>query len=494
MIGLQQTRPGGRIMKYSFRLLPFVFSLLLTSCMVGPDYVRPVAVEPEAWRYQITAAEDVVNTAWWQQFDDPVLDDLVRYALESNKDVRLAAARVEEYAARVDIARAGLYPQLGYDGSAGRFRSSLESGGLPPGASRTNDSYSALLNVGWELDFWGKIRRATEAARAQLLAEEESRRTVILTLVTAVTDGYVLLRALDEQLVIARRTLKSRGDSLHLFQLQFEGGVVSELEIAQLKSEYEQAAVRIPSIERQIALQENLLSVLLGRNPGPIERGKSIDELLMPAVPAGIPSEVLARRPDIRQAEQQLIAANAQIGVAKAQYFPSISLTGLFGYASTALSELFNSAANLWDVSGLVLGPIYTGGALSGQVRVSEAVQRQALEGYLLTVQTAFREVDDALVSYQKFQEELEAQGRRVNALQEYSRLANLRYNEGQVSYIEVLDAERRLFDAELLFTQNQNAVYNSLVAIYKAMGGGWIETAGVVADEVDFPARAKDK
>jgi multidrug efflux system outer membrane protein len=321
-----------------------------------------------------------------------------------------------------------------------------------------------------------------------LLAQEEARRSVILTLVTSVANSYVDLRNLDQQLEIARRTLKARADSLKLFELQFEGGVVSELEVAQVRSEYEQAAVRVPSIERQIAQRENALSVLLGRNPGPVARGRPIDELQLPEIPAGIPSDLLDRRPDIQRAEQNLVAANAQIGIARAQYFPSISITGLFGYASTAFSELFESTANLWNLSGAALGPIFTGGRLSGQLRASEAVQKQALQAYLLSVQTAFREVNDALVSVQKRREELDALGRQVDALRQYAHLARLNYDEGQVSYIEVLDSQRRLFDAELVYTQTQSLVYAALVNMYKAMGGGWIVAAEKIADQVDFP------
>ena len=460
----------------------------VTGCTVGPDYVKPELDTPEDWRFRIEDATGTVNTQWWEQFNDPVLDALINEALVNNKDVRIAAARVEEFAARVDITRAGFYPQIGYDGSAGRNSTSLDAAaGLPAGTSRINDSYLAALNVGWELDVWGRIRRSTEAARAQLLAAEEGRRTVILTLVSAVASSYTNLLSLDRQLEIAIHTLETRGKSVELFETKFEGGVVSALEVAQIRSEYEQAAVRIPSLERQIALQENALSVLLGHNPGDIPRGKAIDELVLPKVPEGMPSELLARRPDIQRAEQDLIAANAQIGVARSQYFPTISLSGLFGYASTELSDLLQGSSEIWGIGADALGPIFTGGSISARVRATEAVQRQALVGYAQTVQTAFREVDDALISSVKFREELEAQGRRVSALQDYAHYAQVRYDEGQVSFIEVLDSERRLFDAELLHAQSKNDVYASLIGIYKAMGGGWIQEAETVANETDF-------
>jgi multidrug efflux system outer membrane protein len=470
--------------------------LLISACAVGPDYEKPEAEMPEAWRFEYSNNTEIINTLWWKQFRDPVLDELIQAALENNRDVRIAAARVEEFAARVDIARSGFYPQIGYQGDASRNRVSDESlSNLPPGTPAISNNFQATLNVGWELDIWGKIRRATESARASLLSAEEGKRTVILTLVTSVATSYVQLRALDRRLEIAKETLVSRKETLKLFELKFRGGVVSQLEVAQVRSEYEQAAVSIPSLERQIALLENSIAVLLGRNPGPVPRGKSISELILPVIPEGVPSEVLERRPDVRGAEQDLIAANAQIGVAKAQYFPSISLTGLLGFASNELSNLASSTNSIWNVGGDITGPIFTGGQISGQVRVSEAVQKQVLNGYLKTIQTAFREVDDALVSNQKSREELEAQGRRVEALRESAHFANIRYNEGQVSYIEVLDSERRLFEAQLSYAEIQSEVYIALVNTYKAMGGGWIidaeqqvdhaEQARVVQDEV---------
>ena len=462
--------------------------LLLAGCTVGQNYVRPEVDSPEAWRVDYQAAAETANTRWWKLFDDPALDMLIDTALRENKDVRIAAARVEEFAARVDIFRSGYYPQLGYDGGAGRNRTSREVfGGEGEDARKYND-YSATTNLSWELDVWGRIRRATEAARAELLAQEENRRAVILSLVSAVATSYVTLRQLDQQLEVARETLEIRGESLGLFELKFKGGVVSELEVAQVRTEYEQAASAIPPLERDIALTENALSILLGRNPEAMPRGRTIDELTLPDVPAAVPSRLLERRPDIRAAEQNLIAADARVDVARAQYYPSISLTGLFGYASEALSDLLQDSANVWSYGGQALGPIFTGGRISAQVRASEAVQRQTLVGYLRSIQTAFREVDDALISVQKSREQLVAVGRRVEALDDYARLARLRYDEGYASYIEVLDAQRFLFDAELEYVSVQGDVYASLIGTYKAMGGGWVIEAQRDADETDFP------
>jgi multidrug efflux system outer membrane protein len=469
-----------------------VLSLVLFSlfgCTLGPDYVRPEVDSPEDWRVDYAAAADVANTRWWEQFDDPVLDQLIDTALRENKDVRIAAARVEEFAARVDITRSGFYPQIGYNGQASRNQASREDfGGVPSGSDRNYADYGATLNAGWEIDLWGRIRRATEASRAELLAQEENRLTVILSLVSAVANTYVTLRQSDRQLEVSQETLATRAEALRLFELKFKGGVISELELAQVKVEYEQAAAAIPPIEQQIALTENALSVLLGHNPGGISRGRSIDALVLPEVPAGAPSSLLANRPDILAAEQNLVAANARIGVARSQYFPTISLTGLFGYVSEELDDLLQNSANVWSLGGGALGPIFTGGAITGQVHASEAVQRQALTAYLQTVQSAFRDVDDALIRVQKSRERLAAEGRRVQALDDYARLAKLRYDEGYASYIEVLDAQRSLFDAELQYISVRGDVYTSLVNTYKAMGGGWIIQAQATANETDFP------
>ncbi len=462
----------------------------LFGCTVGPDYVRPEIDSPEDWRVDYQSAADYSNTRWWEQFDDPVLNDLIEIALRENKDVRIAAARVEEFAARVDIFRSGFFPQLDYEGDASRNRASRESFGGTEIGDRTYSNYATAINLSWELDLWGRIRRATEAARAELLASEETRRAVILTLVSSVATSYVFLRQLDRQLEVSYETLDARAESLRLFELKFKGGVVSALEVAQVQTEYEQAASAIPPIERQIAFTENALSVLLGRNPGPIPRGKTIDNLILPPIPQGVPSALLARGPDIRAAEQDLIAANARIGVARAQYFPTISLTGLFGYASEDLGDLLQDSANVWSFGSSALGPIFSGGRISTEIRASETVQRQTLVGYLQTIQEAFREVDDSLVGVQKTREELIATGRRVEALAEYARLAWLRYNEGYASYIEVLDAQRFLFDAELQYVDVQGSLYASLVNTYKSMGGGWVIEAQRSADEVDFPPR----
>ena len=471
-------------------LLLLIVLMLLTGCTtLGPDYEKPDLEAPVQWRTSMEATRDIANQAWWTLFEDPVLDELVTLALINNRDLRIAAARVEEYAARVDIARSGFYPQAGYGGSAYRTQLSRNSlNGVPDGVSRTGNDFQAVLNVGWELDFWGKVQRATEAARANLLAAEYGRRAAILSLVSAVATGYAQLRSLDRQLEIARETLDRRAASVALFETQLAGGIVSELEVAQVRSEYEAAAVRVPLVEQKIVQLENALSVLLGKNPGAIQRGRPADALVFPGIPGDIPSEVLQRRPDILAAEQNLVAANAQIGLARAAYFPDISLTGLLGLASADLSELLEGASGIWSLGGALAGPVFTGGRLDAQLRISEAMQEQALNRYIQTVQSAFREVDDALVANEKLREVLAASGRQVAALKDYARHARTRYDEGYVSYIEVLDSERRLFDAELDYSSRQSEVFASLVAVFKAMGGGWVSMAEAVANEVDYP------
>lgn len=450
-----------------------LFALLAGGCMVGPDYVRPPVDAPAAWRLDEKDVRDLANTAWWEQLGDPVLNDLVVVALRENKDLMIASARVDEYAGRYGFVRAELFPQVGagYDASRQRINSSAISGS---GGESTFNTYGAALNAAWEIDLWGRIRRQTEAARAQLLASEEARRGVVMTLVASTAGGYINLRDLDRQLEIAQATAKARGESYDIFKLRFEGGIISLLELSQNRSQYEEALATIPVIEKAIAQQENGLSVLLGRNPGPIARGKAIDELVLPAIPAGLPSELLERRPDLRAAEQQLVAANALIGAAKAQYFPTISLTGLLGFSSTSLSNLFDSQSRAWQYGGAITMPIFTAGAIAGQVQAAEAGQQQALFSYQKAIQQSFREVNDALVDQDRTRVQLEAQKRQVDALKEYADTARLRYDNGYTSFIEVLDAERSLFNAQLQFTQSQQIQFQAMINLYKAVGGGW--------------------
>jgi outer membrane protein, multidrug efflux system len=463
----------------------------LSGCMVGPDYVKPRVDTPDAFRFEVKDAQETANTQWWSQFGDPVLDSLIAESLTNNKSVLIAAANVEQAAAVLVQTRAPLYPQIGYGGSAAREKFSEQvATQLPSGVANPQNNYQVLATASWEIDLWGRVRRLTQAAQANVLATQEARRGVILSLVASVAGSYLQLRALDEQLVVSKRTLAAYGESVRIFELRLQHGQASQMNVEQANSQYETAAAQIPQIELAIAQTENAISILLGRNPGPIARGKSINELALPVVPAGIPSQVLNRRPDISQAEQNLIGANAQIGAAKALYFPTISLTGLFGVASGDLSDLFKGSAKTWSFGGSVTGPIFTGGSIRGQVAQAEAANKANLYAYQAAIQSAFRDVENALVSRQQYAAQLAAQLRLVHALAEYARLAKLQYDVGYESYTTVLQAEQQLFPAELTAVQVRSSLYNSLVSIYQSMGGGWVDIA---ERKADTPAQAQE-
>lgn len=469
---------------------------LLAGCMVGPDYRRPEVPIPVAFRYEPKAAAQSADVEWWQRFGDPVLDAYIAAALEHNKNLAIAVANVEQAAGILTTTRSPLFPQLSYQGQGARQRYSERGGTVVSNfIDNPQTSYQVLAGASWELDLWGRIRRQTEAARANLLATDDARRGVVLSLVASVATTYLQLLGLDEQLAIANRTLDAYGQSVKLYELQNRYGQVSKMQVEQARSQYETAAAQIPAIRTQIAQTENALSVLLGRNPGPIARGKPLDALALPAVPPGLPSALLERRPDLMQAEQQLVAANAQIGAAKAQYFPAISLTGALGSASTQLSDLFKGPAGVWSYGGAILGPIFTGGAIAGQVAQAEAQQRAALANYELAIQNAFADVENALAANANLGEQLEAQQRLVRALSEYARLARLQFNGGYTSYTTVLQAEQQLFPSELNLATIRAQRYGSLVNLYKSLGGGWVETADRMAPQpaVDaLPERAR--
>ncbi len=441
--------------------------ILLSACSVGPDYVRPEMTAPQSWRIEEKESADVANLAWWNGYGDTVLESLIEKALKQNKDLLIAVARIDEYAAQYGVARSEFFPQISAGASFTQQQSPLTLGQ----PVKTNQ---LAINASWELDLWGKIRRGTEAARAELIASEEGRRSAVLSLVSSVASSYILLRDLDKQLEIARETAKSRKESLDLFQIRFEGGVITEMELAQNRSEYEQALATIPQLEQSVALQEHAISILLGENPGSIPRGKGIDQLPVPLPPKGLPSEILQRRPDVLQAEQTLVAANAQIGVARSAYFPSISLTGLLGVSSSELNNLFKGPARMYSYGASLTAPIFTAGKTTSQVKVAEAQQQQALLKYQQAIQTAFKEVEDGLVQQNRTREQLAAQKRQVEALRNYASLARLRFDNGYSSFLEVLDAERSLFNAELDYSQTQGNLHQYIIALYKAMGGGW--------------------
>ena len=465
-------------------VLSVAVACALAGCMMGPDYKRPDVDTPQAYRVEVKSAADLINSAWWEQFEDPMLNELIKTALAENKDVRIAASRVEEFLGRYGVTRSQLFPQVATQFGAGSQRiSTVTQPAVASTQSNTFDSFSLDLGMSWEIDLWGKLRRATEAARAELLATEQARQTVILSLTSGVATSYVTLIDLDRQLAIAKSTADSRGEFFRIIKLRFEGGVVSEVELNQARSDYEFALSTVPVIEKQIAQQENALSVLLGRNPGPIARDRTLDKLVLPQVPADLPSSLLERRPDIRQSEQLMVAANARIGVAKAQFFPTISLTAILGTASSALGNLFKGASQTWSYGGTVTQPIFTGGNLISQLRVAESQQKTALLQYQRSIQTAFQEVNDSLIDQTKTREQLAAQARQVDSLRNYARLARLRYDNGFTSYLEVTDAETKLFNAELQYVQSQGQLFFALINVYKSMGGGWVVEADRMTD-----------
>lgn len=464
-----------------------IMALIFAGCAaVGPDYERPVVEVPRNWQISIQEANDLANMRWWEEFADPVLNALIQDALQENLDIKIAAARVEEYMGRYGVTRSEQLPQVGLNADASRARSSEQ--GTVSGIKNPINSYQIGFGVSFEPDFWGKLRRATEAARADLLATDEARRMVIMSLVSQLAAEYVQLLGYDQQLLITRATLKTRQESVRINGLRFKAGLIGEMDYQQALAEYQSAAVQVPLLEKQIAQQENAISLLLGRNPGQIQRGKTLNTLAALPIPSGLPSELLERRPDIRQAEQQLIAANAQIGVAKAAFFPNISLTGLLGVASTDLSDLFQGSSRTWQFAGSIAQPIFTGGQLAGNLQVAEALQQQALFNYQQAIQNAFAEVDNGLIAVSKLREQLRDQALQAKALKRTVDLATLRYKNGYSDYLTVVDAERNLFNVQLEYAQNQGNVLIALVNLYKALGGGWIDQAEALSSNVISP------
>ncbi len=463
------------------RALLLVAATALTAC-VGQPYSRPELAIPSQYRFALAETPGAADTRWWMQFGDPALDALVAEALVNSEDLRIAAARVDQFQGAKLSTRAPLFPAIGYGASAGReSRSELVYG---PGADEAASFASAGLTVGWEIDVWGRVRNLTAAADAEWRASEADRRATVLSLVSAVVSGYVTLLSLDEQLETSRRTLASRRQALDVFEKRHKGGVISGVELSQARSQYELAAASVPLLQQQIAQLENALSVLVGRNPGPVVRDRTLVELQAPELPAGLPSEILAQRPDVVSAEQSLIAATARVSAARALYFPSISLTGLLGVASLDLDELFDAGSDTWNYSGSVTGPIFQGGAVLGVNRQAEAQLAQLLASYEKTVQRAFADVEDALVATRTTAERNEAQRRQIEALRNYARLARKRFEGGYSSYLEVLDAESSLFSAELLYSQGRREQLLAHVDLYKALGGGWVDEAAAQAPQ----------
>jgi multidrug efflux system outer membrane protein len=451
--------------------------LLTAGCAVGPNYQRPSVEVPGIYRGTTSqdaaqpTTESLGEQKWWEVFQDKQLQDLIHTALQHNYDVRIAATRILQAQAQLGITRADQLPTISGGAQAVNQRNPRTKF-FPPYETSANQ---VDLSLAWELDFWGKYRRATEAARGNLLAAEWARQAVVSTLVSDVATAYFQLRALDLQLEISRRTLVSRQDSLRLTQTLANGGATSMLDVRQAEQLVSTAAETIPDLERRIEQQENFLSTLLGNNPGPIARGTKLTEQPhVPEIPAGLPSGLLERRPDIREAEAQLIAANAQIGVAKAAYFPQISLTATGGYQSSALTSLFTGPAGLWSFGGSLVQPIFAGGRIRSGVKFTEARKQEALLTYQQTIQQAFRGVSDELVEYHKDREFRQYQEQLALSAQDAAQLSEMRYRGGAASYLEVLTNETNYFTAELGLAQAQSNELVGLVQLYQALGGGW--------------------
>jgi multidrug efflux system outer membrane protein len=451
-----------------------VGTLLLAGCSFAPKYERPPTDTPTAWRVSDADAVSLADLAWWQLFQDETLQELIGIALVQNKDLQIAVARIGQARADLGFVNAALFPQIGASGAAAREKSSALT--YPPLREPfTNNTFSLGGDAAFELDLWGRLRNAADAARANLLATEDAQRTVAITLVSEVAQAYFELRALDQDLDVARRTREVRGESLRIVKSRYDRGIASELDFAQAQRQYEGAVAVIPLIEQQIAQTENRLSILLGRNPGAVARGIALaQQPAPPDVPAGLPSALLEQRPDLRAAEQRIVQANARIGEARALYFPRIALTGSYGYASKSLSDLFSGPARVWQGGAGFTVPIFDAGRISATVDLARAQQEEAILRYQQSVQQAFREVDDALIAYRKTRESRDAQVRLVEAAQRTFIAAGKRYLHGVSSFIEVLDAQRELFNAELSLTRAQLGVLGAVVQLYKALGGGW--------------------
>ena len=461
--------------KYGIRPILFFFFSAMAGCTLGPHYTPTYVEKPKDWRVSLEEAAASTNSIWWEQFNDRVLTELIEHALTHNQNLIEAAYRVEEFLGLYQITRSDLYPNLSGEGIYCREKLSNQISPPVPGIKNPDDFYRLFLSGSWEIDLWGKLRQASKAASEDLLAVEEVRLTVVQSLVAAVALAYINLLRLDRQLEIAVETTESRSKTLDLFQKRFAAGVISKIDLSQIESQYQESLASIPEFEQRIEQVENALSVLIGNYSGPIPRGSTLKTLALPEIPKGVPSGLLAQRPDIRAAEDELAAATARIAVARAAYFPTLSLTGEYGSASRDLSKLFKGGASFWNYCTPVSMPIFTAGRIEGEVNASRARRNQLLAAYRQVILEAFQEVNDALIVYQKTREQEAEKSKQVEALQTYARLATMRYNEGYTSYLEVLDAERSLFNVQLEYSDIYANLYESLVALYRALGGGWI-------------------
>ena len=448
--------------------------LVISSCRVGPNYQRAVVNSPATFRFDSisTQADTIINLKWWELFQNEELKALIDTALINNQDVLIAASRIEENRAVVGYNKADMWPSIGYDGSGARMQNNMPALGI----SGPYNNFSGAANLAWELDFWGKFRRGTEAARAELMASDYGHRAVQISLISSIAGTYFLLLDYDARLKISERTLVSRKESLRIISERYDKGIVPEIDLNQAEIQEAIAAASVPLYERLVAQTENALSVLIGGNPGTIVRTSALRDLVIPPeIPSGIPASVLARRPDINQAEQMLVAQNARIGVAVAMRFPSISLTGMLGAASTDLSSITTGDALIWSFGGGIVGPIFQFGKNKRRVEIERQRFYQDSLYYVQTILQAFREVEDALVEIQTLDSESIARERQMAAALNAAMLSNKRYNGGVTSYLEVLDSERSQFNAQLSAAEVYQLYLNAYVLLYKALGGGWI-------------------
>lgn len=452
-----------------------LLALLVSGCNMAPRYHRPCMEIPCSWRFENDGGSTCTNIRFWEELGDPVLTALIEQALAGNKDLKTAIWRVREYYGRYQILSSELYPQINSEGSAVKERFPTASF-IPSNFDPITPNYKYDFNLAYEIDFWGRVRNLSKSGCEELLAQVENRRTVVLTLVSEVANSYLRLRELDRELQIALATERDREEYVVLARKRFLGGLTSEIELEQAISVLEETRAAVVVLQTKIPIEEDLLSVLLGESPTCIVRGKTIDEFcLPPCIPASLPSDLLQRRPDIISAERELIAANARIGVARAAFFPKISLVGLFGGQSFELNQWFSIPSRAWLIGGEYMQAIFTGGRLTGQLNASIAVRQQLLYQYEQTILTAFKEVNNALIAHTNSLELVQVEKKRVAAVAEYLKLAWLRYYEGETDYLTVLDAERQLFNAEIELAKATADIFLSLVDIYKSVGGGWV-------------------
>jgi multidrug efflux system outer membrane protein len=459
--------------------------LFLASCTLHPNYERPSIEMAENWHTPLST-KNAVDIRWWGQFSDPILDNLITKALYNNQDLKAAMARVDQVQAQLGISKSKLYPQLQSDGTGTREKTSTSSAtAVPSGVASTFNTFGWQLNASYLVDVWGEIRSGVEAADHQWLASIEARRTVVLGLISSVASTYFQLRQYDQQLLISIRTQKDLEHQLYLATIRFELGLTSQIEVEQAIAEVKTTIVEVENRQIEIAQMENLLCVLIGEPSVAIARGCPLNQIAMiPAIPDYLPSEILNQRPDIRAAEHQLIAANAQIGVAKAKFFPQLSLNGALGAQSLLLNNLFTYPASIWEYGTSLIQEVFTGGRLINNLRLTEAMQREALHQYVSTVLTAFKEVNNALTSHKIFLEQVETEKTKVESLARYLHLSNLRYKEGQIDYLTFLDAERQFFQSQLDCQAVIGNSFLSLVQIYQALGGSWVIEADANAVE----------